>query len=388
MGDPECGAQQPRPLVHRRGHHGAHLLGRRVFGRQAGVAIKHRQRQEGAALMADTAKIAVDDQIEGLLAAIVGMAAPADIGQQAGDMAQPAIFRILVLFGDAHEAVGPIDQLLGVQRRARQQQIEILRGAGQPVLGALLGRQQLIQQAFAHAEGREHDGFRLGDADDVLHHQRRISQQRPPGIGNGLDIGQHIGRRIAAHAAHETERFIGRDRIAVHHLERIFALNDVQPRQRAPGAADRVKGPPAHRHQWFDIEQRLGDDALRALQRFLRGVLQGQRAERQRHALAEPAAAHVDQLQRAAAKVADHAVGLMDPGDHAERRQPRLAFAGQHLDRRPTNPFGAGDEIGAVAGVAAGGGGDGMDLADLHHPDQRAKALERRQRLLDRIVGQ
>ena len=50
--------------------------------------------------------------------------------------------------------------------------------------------------------------------------------------------------------------------------------------------------------------------------------------------------------------------------------------------------LGLGDEDLAVLGVAAGGSRDRQDLASLQAVAQRAKASERRQRLLDRIGGQ
>ena len=84
--------------------------------------------------------------------------------------------------------------------------------------------------------------FGLADADDVFEHQRRIGQQRAAGVGDHFDIGEHVGRRQPAQAPREIERVGCRYRIAVHHPQRIAALDDVDARQRAPGAADRVEG--------------------------------------------------------------------------------------------------------------------------------------------------
>ena len=50
--------------------------------------------------------------------------------------------------------------------------------------------------------------------------------------------------------------------------------------------------------------------------------------------------------------------------------------------------LGAGDELAPVAGVAAGGGGDRELLADPHSLSQRAKAHQRRERLVDGVRGQ
>ena len=164
----------------------------------------------------------------------------------------------------------------------------------------------------------------------------------------------------------------------MHHPQRIAALDDVDARQRPPGSADRIKGAAAAGLELCDAVKVRLDDALGALQRFLRHVLQRQASERERHAAANAVAVHVDQFQRTAAEIADDAVRFVDAGNHAQRRQMRLARTRQDLDRTAADAFGLGDEVGAVAGVAAGGGGDRMDAADLHHPAQRAKPPQRR----------
>ena len=51
------------------------------------------ERQIGAAGMIDADEAAVGDDVERLLAAIVGMRAPADVGEQAGGMAQAPLRR-------------------------------------------------------------------------------------------------------------------------------------------------------------------------------------------------------------------------------------------------------------------------------------------------------
>ena len=195
----------------------------------------------------------------------------------------------------------------------------VLRGADQSVLGALGLRQLFVQQAFAHAEGREHDGLRLCDADDVFEHQSRIGQQRPAGVGDDFDIGQHVGRREAAQAPCEIERVRCRDRIAVHHPQRIAALDDVDARQRPPCSSDRIEAAAAAGLELGDAGKIRLDDALGALKRFMRQVLQRQASERQRHAAANAVAVHVDQFQRAAAEIADDAVRVVDAGNDAER---------------------------------------------------------------------
>ena len=87
--------------------------------------------------MTDRAEIAVGDQIERLLAAIVRMNPPADVRQQARGMAQPAIFGGFPQLRDPDQPVGPSDQFLGMASGARQQFVQRLRGADQPVLCSL-----------------------------------------------------------------------------------------------------------------------------------------------------------------------------------------------------------------------------------------------------------
>src|SRR5581483_7299636 len=93
-------------------------LWRRAFIAEAGVAVIDRQPKEGAALMSHSAEITIGDQVQRLLAAVVRMGAPADIGHQAGSVPQPLLVRRLGQVGGADEAIGPVEQFLGMTRRA------------------------------------------------------------------------------------------------------------------------------------------------------------------------------------------------------------------------------------------------------------------------------
>jgi hypothetical protein len=75
---------------------------------------------------------------------------------------------------------------------------------------------------------------------------------------------------------------------------------------------------------------------------------------------------NINELERAAAEVADHAVRLVHAGDHAEGGQFRLARTGEHLDLYPDGALGKLDEAAAVLGVAAGGRGDRYQLLHAH----------------------
>ena len=231
-------------------------------------------------------KAGVRDDVERLLAAIVGMRAPADVGEQAGGVAQPLLLGVLVDAGRRHEGVGPGDQLLAVLRRARAQQVQFLRRGDQRILLALLGVEQRVEQALAHAERREHHLARLGLAHDVLEHQRRIGQQRPAGGGHDLDLRQRF-RMDAAHQPAEFQRLLGADDVAVHDMQRIAGLRHVQPGQRAPGAADRVEGAAlAALAAAGSVVERVLDDLLGLLDRARRScpAARGRRAAAWRRA--------------------------------------------------------------------------------------------------------
>ena len=133
MGDAKCRTEHAGALEHRRRHQFLNDRRRFVLLAQAGVAVEHRQRDKRPALMADRAEIAVGDQIERLLAAIVGMHPPSDVRQQAGGMAQAAILVGFPQLHDPHQTIGPFDQFLGMARGSRQQLVQRLRGADQSV---------------------------------------------------------------------------------------------------------------------------------------------------------------------------------------------------------------------------------------------------------------
>ena len=99
-------------------------------------------------------------------------------------------------------------------------------------------------------------------------------------------------------------------------------------------------------------------------------------------------AAHIDEFERAAAKIPDHAVGAMHAGNHAERGELGLASTGQNLDSSVDGAFGELDERRTVLGIANRRRGDGKNFLDLHGLAQSAKALERGERVLNRVGGE
>src|SRR5262245_35829387 len=118
------------------------------------MAEEDRQRQEGTAAVIDADKSRVRNDVKGLLAAVIGMGAPADVGEQTGGMTQPLLVRRLVEAGRAHGTIRPADQFLAMHGRARAELVELARGGEEWIAPALLGVEQRIEQALAHAERR------------------------------------------------------------------------------------------------------------------------------------------------------------------------------------------------------------------------------------------
>ena len=63
----------------------------------------------------------VGDEVVGLFAAIVGMGAPGDVGEQAGGVAQPRLLGVSSRWVEPRNCARPGEQLLAVAGRARAQ---------------------------------------------------------------------------------------------------------------------------------------------------------------------------------------------------------------------------------------------------------------------------
>jgi hypothetical protein len=118
----------------------------------------------------------------------------------------------------------------------------------------------------------------------------------------------------------------------------------------------------------------------RPLQIAAGGIDQPEAAKRQGRGIAELAFAHVDQLEAAAAKIADETVGVVNAGDHANGGKLGLLGAGKHPDRHFDDALCLSDELGTVLGFARRCRGDRLDSGHAHLVDQRAEAAERPER--------
>ena len=193
--------------------------------------------------------------------------------------------------------------------------------------------------------------------------QGREARQRERGnvADRGLvDLGQRdleIGRAVDRHV------------VLVGDRQRMVGQRHFEPGQRAPAAADHVEGPARRRAFEARAGHRLGDLARERGLAFLGERVEAQHAERQRGAAPDPAARDLDQLEAAAAEIADDPVRVGNGGEHALPRPLPFLLAREDA-RLEAELAHAGEEGGAVRGLAHRGGGDdaGADHASSAGP--------------------
>ena len=146
--------------------------------------------------------------------------------------------------------------------------------------------------------------------------------------------------------------------------------------QAAPGAADGVER--RGRVVVLDWLQPLGDAGAQALGVEPLGVQQGERAQRQCHALAARTIADPRQLQTGAAHVGGHAARAGIARQNAQRRIFRLFLAAEDADAKTGLCGHALAELRAVFGLTHGGGGGDQNLIGLDPFDHGGEAAQRR----------
>src|SRR5688572_10300711 len=99
-------------------------------------------------------------------------------------------------------------------------------------------------------------------------------------------------------------------------------------------------------------------------------------------------AMYLGQFERAAAEIADDAVGTVKAADDAERGEFSLPLAGNDLDLAAADALGFGDEGFAVSGLATRSSRQHPEIADLNAVAQRAKPAQRRKRLRHGVAGE
>src|SRR5271157_3194155 len=125
----------------------------------------------------------------------------------------------------------------------------------------------------------------------------------------------------------------------------------MQPRERTPGAADRIEVSILAGLEHRQSAERLLDEFIGFLERLCRDVGERKTTERAGQAVARARAAYIDEFERAAAEIADHAVGAMHARNHAERGELSFASAGQNLDFSVDGALGELDERRAILGI-------------------------------------
>ena len=132
-----------------------------------------------------------------------------------------------------------------------------------------------------------------------------------------------------AAASCSSARAADRHDMLVGDRQRMAGQRHFQPRERPPAAADQVEGPARRRA----VEAGAGAPPWRPSSRrslaFRGERVEPEHAERQRGAAPTLAAGNLDQLQAAAAEIADDAVGVGDGGKHALPRPLAFLLAGE-----------------------------------------------------------
>src|SRR5262245_38624793 len=179
-----------------------------------------------------------------------------------------------------------------------------------------------------------------------------------------------------------------RNTIIVHDVKRIAGLPHVQPRERAPGAADRVERSVFAVVQHVEVFEGFFDESLRFLERLAGDVLERKATERQRYAAAHARAVDVDKLQRTTTEVTDNTVRPVDSGHNSKRREMSLALPGKYCDCCAANAFGFGNERSAIARIPACRCGNCPDTPDMQDIAQGPETDQRVERRIDCIRRQ
>ena len=110
------------------------------------MAIGGGEREISARGMVDPDEGGVGDKIVGLGAAVIGMGAPGNVGQQAGGVPQTPIVLVFLEVRRRKQPARPIEKLLAVRRRARAQAVEFPGRVDQGVLVLRLRRKLRIKR--------------------------------------------------------------------------------------------------------------------------------------------------------------------------------------------------------------------------------------------------
>jgi hypothetical protein len=190
----------------------------------------------------------------------------------------------------------------------------------------------------------------------VLLGEQHVEQGRGVGDGGGSTRRQAGDRPQLGLGQLRDRACQPRDRLRAHLItvcdrQRVAGLAHVEPRETAPGPADKVERQArALPHPACFVDQ-PGDVAIERLARLGTHAGDSQHAQGKRNALPRLAVADADEFETAAAEIADDAVRVGDGRQHALARADRFLLAGQEFDLKPHRPCGV-DQLSAVGGVA------------------------------------
>ena len=203
--------------------------------------------------------------------------------------------------------------------------------------GQLGGVEPGEQQAFAQAEGREHDAVGLQALQDPLHQQGGCRQRLDPAARHAGQ-GRRRPRRSSS-SMRRTRRSatsVGNG-IAVDHVERRPRHGEMDACQRAQTAADDVEASGPARRRAATGPSRARPRSGPSPEPGPGDVrLQPQGAERQAGDVPRgPVGVDVGELDAAAAKIGHDAVGAPEAVGHAQGREPGLVLPASTAIGRP-----------------------------------------------------
>ena len=193
--------------------------------------------------MIDPHKRGVGDDVQALLAAIVGVRAPADVGEEAGRGSKPLLFLAFLKAERAYRRLRPWDQLLAMRRGAGAEQIEFRLPASISGSALLVLAESLENSSPSRSPSAEIEtGARIAHAQYLGKHDCAEWQKRLALPGNHRDARDLIQRAADQHFQ-EIVELVGIHPVFVHHMQRIAAVVHVKAGKRPPGPADRVEDP-------------------------------------------------------------------------------------------------------------------------------------------------
>ena len=333
--------------------------------------------------MAEAGEGKTQHPVESLDGAVVRVLAPADVGEMAGDAAQPAAPGAAAF----EQRGGPVEQRLagGAEPGFAGGQLD---GGGERRVGAALAVGELrIEETLAQALGGKRHPSRPRRGQRRLHQRAGQRQAGAPSLGDSAHPPQRLRAENRGQPG-DVGHSAGGNGMAVDHVQRMAGMGHVQPRHRPPRPADRVEVPPLRGAQPVDAGERLVDPLQRVGGPLPVEVGEAQDAERQGRLAQHASAADLDQLEAPAAEVADDPLGAGHPPDHAEGRDTRLVLAAQDVDALAAGLAHPVGEVAPVGRLAHRRGGDQRQPADLHPAGEPAEPRDGIDRRFDGRVAQ